>query len=225
MKICVDYREQKKIPLFKEYINSNKIKIINEVKVEASQVGDVYTPDGLVGIERKSEDDFIPSIYNKQIEKQLRELRDNFQYPFLFIEYEGLHDVILKNIGINPEVIIGLIASIMARHKVTVCFVDDLYVPIACKTIEKFYDGKSIIREQDYSPIREGKALKRDYTINELKLDVVARIPYVGTEKGMKLLKRFNWSISKIASADVEEFREVAGIGEKVSQRIKKVLN
>lgn len=223
MKICVDYREQKKIPLFKDYIKSNKVKIINEVEIVPSQAGDVYTPDNLVGIERKHED-FLPSVYNKQLDKQLRELRNNFEYPFLFIEYEGLKDIILKNIGVNPEVIIGVIASVMARHKVTVCFVDDLYVPIVCKTIEKFYDGKSIIREQDYTPIRTGKPLKRDYTIQELKLDVVARIPHVGAQKGLKLLNHFDWSISKIANADADDFRKVAGIGEKISQQIKDVL-
>ena len=218
MKICVDSRETKKIPSFREYVKSGKTEIIDEIEVVMSQSGDAYSPDGLIGIERKSEKDFLPSIYDKQIEKQLKELRDNFTYPFLFIEYEGIMDVISKHPNVNPEMIIGEISSIMARQKVTVCFVSDFYVPIVCKTIEKFYDGKTITKEMEYTPIRRG------FTIKELKLDLVSRIPRIKAKKGLKLLEHFNYSISEIASAETEELMEVAGIGKKLSQDIKEIL-
>jgi len=218
MKICVDSRERKKIPKFKEYVTSGKTKIIDEIEVVTSQVGDAYSSDGLVGIERKSEDDFLPSIYNKQIEKQLRELRDNFTYPFLFIEYEGIMDIIQKHPKINPEMIVGEIASIMARQKVTVCFVSDFYVPIVCKMIDKFYDGNTIIKDQEYTPIRRGS------TIKELKLDLITRIPGIKAQKGIKLLEHFNYSISKIASAESDDFMNIAGIGKTTSQKIKEIF-
>lgn len=218
MIICVDSRETKKIPSFKEYVKSEKTKIIDEIKVVTSQVGDVYSSDGLIGIERKSEDDFISSIYNKQIEKQLRELRDNFTYPFLFIEYEGIMDVISKNPNTNPEMIIGEISSIMARQKVTVCFVSDFYVPIVCKTIEKFYDGKTTTRDIEYTPIRRGS------TIKELKLDIITRIPGIKAQKGMKLLEHFNYSISEITSAEIEEIIEITGIGKASAKKIKEIF-
>ena len=218
MKICVDYRERKKIPSFEDYVKSGKTKIIDRIEIVTAQVGDVYSPDGLIGIERKSEDDLIESIYNKQIEKQLRELRDNFTYPFLFIEYEGIMDVISKHPNTNPEMIIGEISSILARQKVTVCFVSDFYVPIVCKTIEKFYDGKTEQRDVEYTPIRRGS------TIKELKLDLISRIPQIKAKKGLKLLEHFDYSISKIAFAETEELMNVAGIGEKLSQKIKEIL-
>lgn len=218
MKICIDYRERKKIPSFEEYVKSDKTKIIDGIDIVTAQVGDVYSSDGLIGIERKSEDDLIKSIYNKQIEKQLRELRDNFTYPFLFIEYEGIMDVISKHPNTNPEMIIGEISSIMARQKVTVCFVSDFYVPIVCKTIEKFYDGKTNQRDLEYVPIRRGS------TIKELKLDIVTRIPGIQSQKGMKLLEHFDYSISKIASADPKEIMNIAGIGKTVSNKIKEIL-
>jgi len=218
MKICVDYRERKKIPSFEDYVKSGKTKIIDRIEIVTAQVGDVYSPDGLIGIERKSEDDLIESIYNKQIEKQLRELRDNFTYPFLFIEYEGIMDAISKHPNTNPEMIIGEISSILARQKVTVCFVSDFYVPIVCKTIEKFYDGKTEQRDVEYTPIRRGS------TIKELKLDLISRIPQIKAKKGLKLLEHFDYSISKIAFAETEELMNVAGIGEKLSQKIKEIL-
>ncbi|GAG88126.1 unnamed protein product, partial [marine sediment metagenome] len=92
------------------------------------------------------------------------------------------------------------------------------YVPIVCKTIEKFYDGKTITKEMEYTPIRRG------FTIKELKLDLVSRIPRIKAKKGLKLLEHFNYSISEIASAETEELMEVAGIGKKLSQDIKEIL-
>jgi len=216
MKICIDYREQKKIPKFKEYIQK-KCKIINELEVVTSASGDVYTPDGLVGIERKG-GDYVSSLYNGQIDKQLKELKDNFDYAFLFVEYDGIKDMISKNFGVNPGVIVGSVASILARHRVSVVFVGDLYISMTCKLIEKFYDGKTPVKNINYTPIRRGA------TVKEVKLDIVSRIPKVGAVKGNKLLEKFDNSISKIADADIDKLMEVEGIGKKLANQIKEVL-
>jgi ERCC4-type nuclease len=216
MKICVDYREHKKIPKLKEYV-SKRCKIITGVDVVTSASGDIYTPDGLVGIERKG-DDYITSLYKDQIDKQLKELKDNFSYPFLFIEYDGIKDMISKNYGVNPGVIVGSIASILARHRISVVFVGDLYISMACKTIEKFYDGKTPVKYISYTPIRRGATPK------EVKLDIVSRIPRVGATKGNKLLEKFDNSIGKIANASIEDLMEVKGIGKKLADEIKEVL-
>lgn len=224
MKICVDFREKNKIPSFKEYISSGKIELIDGVKIVSSKAGDVYTEDGLVGIERKKED-FIPSVFNKQIEKQLKELKDNFQYPYLFIEYEGIMDVISKTPNVDPDKILGMISSIIARQKVTVCFVSSFYVPIVCKTISKFYDGKTISRELNYTPLREGHTpSKRNYTIKELKLDLIGRIPGVGSQKALKLLEHFDYSILKIVNSENKEIMDVSSIGKTISEKIKEIL-
>jgi len=216
MKICVDYREHKKIPKLKDYVEK-KCKIITGVDVVTSASGDVFTPDGLIGIERKG-DDYVTSLYNDQIDKQLKELRDNFQHPFLFIEYEGIRDMIEKNLGVNPGVLVGSITSILARHRITVVFVGDLYVSMVCKTIEKFYDGRTPVKYVNYTPIRRGATPK------EVKLDIVSRIPKVGAIKGNKLLEKFDNSIGKIAVASIEDLMEVDGIGKKLANDIKEVL-
>ena len=44
MKICIDYRERKKIPSFEEYIKSDKTKIIDESKNFPVPI--VYRHDG-----------------------------------------------------------------------------------------------------------------------------------------------------------------------------------
>jgi len=216
MKIGIDYRERNKIPLFKDYIKKRS-KFITDIEVITAESGDVFTLDGLVGIERKAED-FLPSIYNDQLDKQLKELSDNFSYPFLFVEYEGVMDVILQNPGTNPEVIIGFLASVLGRHKVTVMFVGQFFIPFTCKVIERFYDGRTPVKEVSYSPIR------RAPTSKEVKLDIISRLPKIGSLKGNKLLNHFDNSILNIANATEEELEEVPGIGKKLAKEIKEVL-
>lgn len=224
MKVCVDSREQDKIPLFRDYIASKKSSLITDMEVGAYASGDAHSGDALVGFERKGSD-FVESTYSGQLDKQLRELRNNFQYPFLFLEYDGIQDMIMSNLGVNPESLKGMITSVMARHRVTLLFVGCIYVEMVVRTLEKFYDGKNKTKEYEYTPIRRGKRpVKRDASPQEVKLDIVSRIPKIGPKKGLQLLERFEFSIGRISEANVEEIMEVKGIGNLLAEHIKEVL-
>lgn len=231
MKIYVDDREYTQIPKFKEFIASKKDNIVNEVEIVRSPVGDVHTGDSVVGIERKA-GDFVSSMYSKQLDKQLKELADNFQHPFLFIEYDGIFDMIQSNLGVNPEAIIGELTSIMARHRVTIMFTGNyercsLYVPFTVRCIEKFYDGKNKVKDIEYSPIRTGKRknpVKRKPTPQEVKLDIISRIPYIGPKKSIELLEKYHWSITEIANASIEDIMTIKGVGKVLAEHIKSVL-
>jgi len=221
MKLCVDSRERLKIEPFRKYIDGGNSDVITGIDVVTSKVGDAYTPDLELGWERKAED-FVPSIFNGQLARQLTELKENFAHPYLFIEYEGIMDVIEKNTNVNPKTIIGEISSILARQKVTVCFVGDFYIPVVCRVVDKFYDLHNPTKK--YSPIRMGTTRRRNASIGEVKLDVISRLPKVGAKKGNKLLEKFDNSIQKISNASIEELMEVDGIGEKMAKNIKEIL-
>ena len=221
MKLQVDSREKYKINSFRQYINSGASDILKDVEIQTLNAGDACTPDFELGWERKAED-FIPSIYNGQLDKQLKELSETYNHPYLFIEYEGLMDMIEHNTKTNPEVLIGKVASILARHKVTVCFVGQFYILLVCRTCDKFYDLKNPTKQ--YSPIRTGTTRRRDATVKEVKLDIISRLPTVGMKKGNRLLEKFDNSIQKISEATIEELMEVNGIGSKMAKNIKEIL-
>ena len=227
MKICVDNRETAKIPRFEDFISSGKTQLVDDMEIGQFKVSDVHTEDMLVGIERKAKD-FIESMFSGNLDKQLKELADNFAYPFLFVEYEGIKDMIVDNTNVNPKALIGEFTSILARHKVTVIFTGrydntPLYVPMVIRTIEKFYDGKNKVKQ--YSPIRQGKRpVKADASPQEVKLDIISRIPKIGPKKGVELLEKFDYSIGKIANANVQEIMEIKGIGHILAHHIKEVL-
>ena len=217
MKICIDNRERLYIPKFQEFIKLKKSKFIDDMETNNYQVGDAFTSDGLIGIERKGTD-FVSSIYDGQLSKQCKELSDNFSFPLLFLEYEGIMDMVSKNLGTNPDVIIGAISSVIAKYRVSVLFVGDLYISFVFRVIDKFYEKENVAKDISYTPIRRG------VTIKERKLDIISRIPNVGPKKGLKLLEAFGYSISNIAKANKEELKKVKGIGDSVANAIKETL-
>jgi len=148
----------------------------------------------------------------------LKELKDNFIHAYLFVEYEGIMDIILQHPNANSEMIMSKIASILARKDITVCFVGQLYIPMVVKTIERFYDSKTPIKNIQYTPVR------RKATAKEVKLDIISRIPKIGSKKGLKLLEAFDNSIGDISQAEIEDLIKIDGIGEKLAKDIKEVL-
>lgn len=228
MKIYIDVRERSKerdIPAkFQAFVASGKCELIDKVVVGTYLTSDVHDGCNIVGIERKGAD-FLISMYDGTLDKQLTELKENFAHPFLFVEYDGIKDMIIKNPHINPKSIVGKFASIMARHQITVMFVGDLYVPFTVRVIEKFHDGQNQVKKISYTPIRNRHRLyKRDSTPQEVKLDIISRIPMIGAKKGATLLEEFDYSIGKIANADIEEIMGVKGIGKLLASDIKEVL-
>jgi len=229
MKICVDDREFDEIPLFKAFVKAKKTKIITEVEVGRYDSGDCHSGDGLVGIERKGSD-FVSSMMDERLDQQLKELVDNFKYPFLFIEYDSFLAMIQDNMAIGSKRLMGELTSIAARHRVTIHWTGNYqtikeplephpyYVPYAVRVIEKFYDGRNETKQSLYTPIR------RQATPQEVKLDIASRFPRVGRTKAVRLLDHFG-SVKNITNATKEQLMEVKGIGEGLAKEIYEAVN
>lgn len=223
MKLYIDSREREKIPSIFKYweLERKRFPNIESIDVKLLQTGDIALSNGLVGIERKSSSDFISSICNGKLKQQLYELKQNYQYPFLFVEdYNGLMDCIESNPQIHPNVIIGATASTFAHSKVPICYVGAFYVPLMFNTMEKFLDGGEYT-EIDYTPFRQTTS-KKDF----LRY-VVRGLPNIGASGGEKLLEMYNYSIYRLVRGAVENndnLLQIKGIGKKIAQDIKRVL-
>jgi len=217
MKIGIDAREIKKIPKFEKYILSKNCKLIKDIEVANYDVGDAITFDGLIGFERKHTD-FVPDMFSGKLDQQMLELQQNFNHPYLLIEYNGYQEMFLDNLGTNPDSIYGEIASISARTNVKVQFVGDLYVPMVCKIIEKFYDGKTELKKYEYMPIRRGA------TQEEIKLDIISRLPNIGPKVGKRLLEQFNYSFPRLLKAETKHLVKIDGIASTKAKNIVKSL-
>lgn len=221
MKIKIDTQERLKIPSVKKYIDlmlsKNKLKFVKGYTVEKLESGDYVTPDGYIGVERKYED-LIESVYSKRLKKQLKELRENFKHPFLFIEYDSI-DQICESFNVSQKQIIGLIASCNVKSNVPVVFCGKYFAPTLIKFVEKAYEGKEKRFQKEYIPTR------RRTTKKEFKIHMVASVPGVDLELAKRLLNHFDNSVPRIMEASVEELMEVEGIGQKKSEKIKEVFS
>ena len=221
MKVHIDTKEQNKIQQVISYYESHKDKYeyIESVTPKHLIVGDTSTNDGVIGIERKSPADFIPSIIKGTLQKQLIELKQNYQIPLLVVEgYDGLQDCILKNPDVHPNTIIGMTTSSLTHYGVPIQFVGGFYEPFILGTINKLYDGKHFQRQNDYTPFR--RAISRD---DEL-LNIVIGIQKVGVLDGRKLLHAFDNRISNIVNASLDDIMKIPGFGKKKAKHIVEIL-
>jgi len=222
MKVYIDSREQKKIQTIQAYWAGNRKKFphIDSIETKLLETGDMSTSDGLVGVERKSKADFITSICEGKLKKQLYELNQNYQFAFLLVEdYEGIMDCILKNPHIHPNVIKGVTTSSVSHNRVPLYYVGNFYNTFVLEMINKFYDGKTESYSKEYTPVR------RAVTKNEEKLNIIIGIANIGRTDGLKLLKHFNYSIKAIVNASMEDLIEIEGIGKEKAKHLQEVFN
>ena len=81
------------------------------------KVGD-YIASDRVGIERKTMTDFLGSVMNQRLFRQLNELSANFESPVLILE--GNPELLWHESGMHPNAIRGALASIAVDHSVPI---------------------------------------------------------------------------------------------------------
>lgn len=207
IKICVDFREpDNKITKLKTILGEDSVEIVE------SEVGDYFTPDKKVGIERKSLNDYLNSMTGR-LKQQLKELKDTFEHPYLFVE-GNIDDFLYIDRRFHPNSIIGSVASVLSHSRVPIVFTGSFFIPLLIKVVEKHYDGKV----EEYTPIRRARPTKNDYQLN-----ILCSMPGINMVRAKALLQRFG-SVEKVVTASVEELTQVKGIGEKIAKQIKGVV-
>ena len=191
-KIIVDYREKNSL------VNSVLVKLGVEVEFKELKVADYIVKD--VAIERKTVSDFISSMINKRLLRQLEELQ---QYKKKLLLIEGLDEQELyndENIGINGNAIRGFLLSIMLKYNIPIIFAKNYedsakFIAILAKKQE---------REVSF------KAKKKILNKKEQLQFIIEGFPGIGPKNARKLLEKFK-TIRGIINATDEELRELLG--------------
>lgn len=219
VKLKIDIHERKKIPFIDNYLQATTIDhLTKSYTVERLDAGDYITDDCVIGVERKA-DDFLPSLFGGGLRQQLKELHDNFECPYLFVEFKSIQHVI-EHYNVNPEIITGAVASILSRSHVPIIFVGAYFAPVLFKLIDKAYDGKSLKYSKEYSPIR------RKPTHKESSFHVVQsafRGLGVSDVLAQRLLDQFGSALS-VFNATEKELTKVEGIGKKKAHTLYNIL-
>lgn len=201
--IFIDTRESSIIDYFKQYecIIQRKMLLL----------GDFVVSDRVV-IEKKTVPDFIQSITDKRLFMQLKALKDNFEKPVLIVEgEESLYG------SLYPNVIRGALAAIAVDLAIPIIWTRDLADTAG---IVYWIAKREQIDEKREISLRNKKVPD---TIEEQQEYLIASLPDISAVRAKALLKHFK-SPENVFKASVKELQEVKGIGEKIAQRIKKVI-
>ncbi len=207
VKIIVDHREYR----------SNVVRnlTIKGTLVEPQQldVGD-YILSSRIGVERKKIDDFLESLIDGKLFKQIAQLRDAYSRPVMILEGDNL----LTRRNINHNAIFGSLASISVDYGVPV---------LATKDALETADLLNVIAKREQREDKKAVAVRGEKTqmsLRERQQFIIEGLPNISAVIAKRLLAHFG-SIKDITNATEEELQEVKGVGKNIASDIIKLIN
>ena len=212
-KIIVDYRERTS-GIVTELAKENEIELKQLISADFIIDGNNKNQEKqLIGIERKTKEDFLNSIIDKRIITQLNILREHFSHPILIIEgTENLYQ--MRNF--HPNAIRGMLAAIAIDFQVPILYTRNYkdtakLITVIAKRLEKPKKLSSLLTQ------------KKPFTLKEQQELLVSSFPGIGPETSKLLLKNFK-SVKNLMNADEKQLKEVDKIGPKKALQILQVI-
>lgn len=200
-KIIIDYREKNSL------VASHLIRLGLEIEFKELKIGDYITQN--VVIERKTISDFLNSMINHRLIKQMEEL-NQFENKLLIIEGISEQEIYKENNeGINPNAIRGFLLSIVIKHKIPLIFSKN------AEDTARFISVLSRKKEKEINLNAKKKILNK----KEQLQFIIEGFPGVGPKKAKKLLEKFG-SIQNIILASTEDLKEILGIKAEIIREI-----
>ncbi len=195
LKITADHREKNSL-VISELIEHNI-----QVELKHLQIAD-FIINNSIAIERKTISDFLNSMVNKRLSRQLQELK---QYPKSLLIIEGIDEHELYNDtekqGIHPNAIRGFLLDILFLYQVPIIFTKDY------KDTAKFL---LVLLRKPAENNLSIRAKKRAKTPKEQLQFILEGFPGIGPKTAKKLLKKFH-TIKNIINQDLETLKKEIG--------------
>ncbi len=204
--ITIDFREKNCLLPF--YLRKKGFKIkFQDLNVD-------YLVKG-VAIERKTIQDFINSVIDKRLLKQLKNLQ-NYSKKILIIEgikerefYSG------SDSRIHPNAIRGLLLSIQLKYNIPIIYTENY------KDTAEFISVLSRKKSLDNSKPLSLNITKRNLTKKQRLQFILEGFPGIGPKSSEKILKKFK-NLKNFFNASLEELQEVLG---KKAEKIKEIID
>ena len=204
--IYVDSREMKSEVVKKLFEMGIAVRVQNLV------AGD-YVLSDRVAVERKTVDDFIESIVDRDrnIFDQLLRLKKNYAKPILIIEGNGLYK------RLSPNAIRGALATIAVDFGIPI--IQTANAEETAEFLATIARREQEGKERSVSP----HAGKTKMTLKEQQEYVISAISDIGLVLARNLLEHFQ-TIERIATASEEELMKVPKIGKKIAKKIRTLM-
>lgn len=192
-KIVVDYREKNSL------VYSELIELGLKVEIKELKVADYIAKD--VAVERKTISDFLNSMINKRLSKQLQELQQ-YKNRLLIIEGTDEQEIYTdgNSEGIHPNSVRGFLLSILLRYNIPIIFTKDY------RDTAKFL---SVLARRKEKPASLNVS-KKSFTKKERLQFILESFPGIGPKTAQKLLAHFK-SIKNVINASEEELTDLIG--------------
>jgi Fanconi anemia group M protein len=183
------------------------------VKSETLQIGDFVLSDRVV-VERKEVDDFAASIIDGRLFQQAVKLKDAYPKPVMIVE----GDTLTGSGRVRPEAMMGAYASLLMDYGIPI-----VWTQKPSETAQLMFAISRREQSQD-------KRMPRIMTVNkprslqEEQEFVVSSLPNIDNTRAKKLLTTFH-TPQRLFQASKEELMSVPGIGEKISEEIRRVVS
>lgn len=191
-KIIIDYREKNSL------VASELKKLKFDIEFKELKIGDYLVKDTI--IERKTVKDFLNSMMNNHLIKQLEELKQ-FENKLLMIE--GIEEQELYNdndFKINPNAIRGFLLSITLKHKIPIIYTKNP------SDSAKFIQVLSKKQKKEISLNGKKKTLNK----KEQLQFIIESFSGIGPKTAKKLLQKFG-NIQNTINAPTEDLKKILG--------------
>jgi ERCC4-type nuclease len=179
------------------------------------KVGD-YIASDRVGIERKTITDFLGSVMNQRLFRQLVELSESFENPVLILE--GNPELLWHGGAMHPNAIRGALASITVDHRIPIIWTRNSRETAAQIHWIAYREQKKLDKEVSI------RGEKRAMDIARHQEFIVAGLPHINSKLSRRLLEQFG-SVRRVFMAKPERLMKVDKIGEKKAKRIWELIN
>jgi Fanconi anemia group M protein len=182
------------------------------VKSETLQVGDFVLSDRVV-MERKDVEDFASSIIDGRLFQQAAKLKDSYTRPVIVVEGETL----TGSGRVRPEAMMGAYASILIDYGIPI-----VWTQKPSETAQLMF---AIARREQIQEKRTPRIMTapKPSTIEYQQEFIVSSLPNIDSTRAKKLLTSFQ-TVERIFQASKEQLMSVSGIGEKISEEIRRIL-
>ncbi len=192
IKIIIDYREKNSL------VASYLVKENFDIEFKELKIGDYIVKDTI--IERKTISDFLSSMINGRLLKQLEELKQ-FENKLLIIEGLSKQEIYSDdNEKINANAIRGFLLSIALKHKIPLLFTKD------SEDSAKFMAVLSRKKSKEIKLNAGKKILDK----KEQLQFIIESFPGIGPKTAQELLKKFS-TIQNIINASIEDLKNILG--------------
>lgn len=206
MRAVVDFREKPSGII--------ELMITGGVDVQVKQVayGD-FILDGVITVERKTSDDFVVSIIDGRLFRQVANLKKNCDHPVLLIEGNPFR----TGLKMSRSAIRGALLNVQTVWNVPVVYSRSLEDSIELMQIMAFQFKKMAA----VMPLRAGYRPRR---LSTRQLYVLQGFPGIGPHLAKRLLNHFG-SVAAVLGASAEKLKAVKGVGRVIAETIREVLD